>query len=71
MFDTYGLGAGHYVMYGRFITRGIVAPKGTHRGAGLSFVARPLGGICRVILAARAELPWGYARNARMDTLWM
>ena len=43
MFDTYGLGAGQYVVYGRFLTWGIVALEKFHCGAVFGFVARPFG----------------------------
>ncbi len=43
MLNTLGLGAGQYVMYGRFITRGIAALELFYRVAGLSFVARTSG----------------------------
>ena len=52
MFNTHGLGAGQYVIYGRFITRGIAAPEWFHRATGLSFVAWAVwwdveGNLCR------------------------
>ena len=43
MLNAYGLGAGQYVVYCRFITWGIDAPEWFHRGAGLPFVARAAG----------------------------
>jgi hypothetical protein len=43
MLNTHGLGAGQYVNYGRFITRGIAAPEWFNRVAVLSFLARTTG----------------------------
>ena len=40
MFDTYGLGAGTYMVYGRLVTVGVADPEGFHSGVDLSFVAR-------------------------------
>ena len=41
MADTFGLGAGKYVMYGRFVALGIDASKEIYCGAGLLFEVRP------------------------------
>jgi len=41
MFDTYGLGAGQYMVYGRLVTGGVAALEWFHSGADLFFVARP------------------------------
>jgi hypothetical protein len=45
MFDTFGLGAGQYMVYDRLVTGNIDidAPKGFHRGVDRSFAARSLG----------------------------
>ncbi len=39
--DTLELGAGQYVMNGRFVSWGITASEGFYRGAGLLFESRP------------------------------
>ena len=43
VFDTYGLGAGQYMVYGCLVTGGIDALEWFHRDVDLSFVARPTG----------------------------
>ena len=43
MFDTSGLGADQYIVYGRLVPGGVVADEWFHRGVDLSFVARPAG----------------------------
>ena len=41
--DTFGLGLGQYVVYGRHIAGGVATPKWFHSGVDLSFVTRPIG----------------------------
>ncbi len=43
MFDTSGLIAGQYMMYGRIVTGGIAASGWLHRIAALSFLAGLFG----------------------------
>ena len=52
--DTSWFGAGHDVMYGRFVSWGIVASEGFHSGADLSFEARP--GVCGTWLSLGREV---------------
>ena len=41
--DTFGLGAGQYMVYGRRVAGGVATPKWFHSGVDFSFVARPTG----------------------------
>ena len=41
--DTFGLGAGQDMVYGRHVAGGVATPKWFHSGVDISFVARPTG----------------------------
>ncbi len=71
MFNPYGLGAGQYVMYDRFITRSVAAPEGFHRLTGLMFVSRAFVWDMEGYLARLRGPPWKWARAARKKALRM
>ena len=62
VFDTYGLGAGQYMVYGCLVTGGIDALEWFHTSTVMwTFLLWPgrLGGMWSVIRVDRDEPPWG------------
>ena len=70
MLDTFGLGAGQYMVYGRRLAGGVAAPKWFYSGVDFSFVARPNGrDVERYFCRARGT-PFGMgSRRAQFRSL--